>query len=400
MAGLSRLNLFRGLERAEGAGAAPLSVQDFEKIDPDSNYAPALHEDMSLPWLFEKGFNYYTERRDSLSPSKTPLSPGHVGALEDSAIFVTPGWGNHKFAHKIEARAAALAGFGYTFLSVSRDGCVKRGDKVTLVGSPKMSLTAEWLKEVPTVLLRYFFALKLHAKDRGNRPDRNIHIGHSKGGLVNYVMACLRQSYRDGGRERLSKFANDLRDQRGMRVLDPAVFTTEILEALAKELSNDAIGSVGSPLYEIAESYAAFADFSVGGLGFNKVFENCAAYYSREYLQNLQRMTGYAPHEVLDFAVTTKLHTSGGAMQKLLRGATLLARAVKNPIIEGPNAVFHFAGLAIEREKDHDGIAGFDYPAEFGDKHIAIPGATHLDQSGEEWLLDHIIDSLLKRRIL
>lgn len=385
MSGLGHLNLFRGLDHI---------------IDPDLNYAPALHEDMKLPWLFEKGFNFYTERRDRLQISARPLSRVHVEALKDSAIFVTPGWGNHKFARKIEMRAAALAGFGYTFLSVARDGQIKRSDKITHVGSAKMSLTAEWLREVPTVLLRYFFALKLHAKDHGHRPDRNIHVGHSKGGLINYVAACLRQSYRDGGRDGLARFANKLRDESGAQVLDPGVFTLDVLEAIAKELDNDAIGSVGSPLYEIAESYAAFADMSFGGLGFNKVFENSAHYYSPGYLQKLQRMTGYAPHEVLDFAVTTKLHASDGAAQKMLRGAALLARAARNPIAEGPNAFFHFAGLVIEREMDHDGIASFDYPAEFGDKHVAIPGATHLDQSGEEWLLDSIIDSLLKRRIL
>lgn len=399
MSGLSRLNLFRGSDYANEV-AAQSFILDLEKINPELNYAPALHDDMELPQLFAKGFNFYTERRDRLPLSNRPLLREHVAALEDSAIFVTPGWGNHKFARKIEERAAALAGFGYTFLSVARDGCVKRSGKVTLVGGTNMSLTAEWLREVPTVLLRYLFALKLHAKDRGCRPDRNIHVGHSKGGLVNYVLACLRQSYRDGGREGLTKFANGLREQSGAHVLDPQIFTLDVLEVIAKELENDAVGSVGSPLYEIAESYATFADLSVGGLGFNKVFENCAIYYSREYLKKLQNMTGYAPHEVLDFAVTTKLHASDGAAEKLFRGAALLARAVRSPLVEGPNALFHFAGLAIEREKSHDGIAGFDYPAEFGDKHIAIPGATHLDQSGEEWLLDQIIDSLLKRGIL
>lgn len=411
------MDLLRSLTGFLGHGttAATSPAAAFRSLSYLSGNAPALHATVDLPQPVPAIVDFYVNQRDKPLLSGRSIAPSaqtaHRRALKNFCIYSYPGWGNFTFGAKSLHYAHDAAGHGLTHVSVSGDGAVTRRGDVTLVGSPKMALAADWVTEFRTVAFRTIYALRLKERDTGKLPERELLMGHSKGGLLVYLMACVTKSYKadkaagvlnsDGtlSTPRLDRLIANLKDAEGRTVLGD--FPKDQIVFLVEALSDAVFGTIGSPLFGIQGDFEKFTDWPLSGLNFNKMFGDSAKFYTPQYMRAVHEMTGYEPNEVLDFVVTSKLEPLDlySPLQTMKRGLSTLSGLARAPIVNGGNLLFKGLSRFIAPSLDHDGIAPSDYPVPFA-HHLHIPGATHIDQVEDEAIMGQIFDFLAREHLI
>lgn len=393
-------NLWHPESRCAGL-AGPASPAKAFVFDPNRLYAPALHKTMDLTRLIRMPADAYVGQRDhallTRKPQLSTMRPAPRPSLTNFSIYTLPGWGNFTFGAEALKYAHDAAGHGLTHISVAHDGTVAERSDFMIVGSPRTALSPEWVSEFRTAAYRVWYALKLKEHQTGAKPERELILGHSKGGLLVYLLACLVKSHKDG---RLDEFVLNLSDGSAQPLLGD--FPREALEDIADGLKDAVFGTIGSPLYGIGEDFAKFADKNfLPGVNFNALSDNSARYFEPAYLAQVHKMTGYKPNDVLDFVVTSRLKPIDPfrPVEALNRGAAILKGMIKAPLINGGNVLFKGVSRVISPRLDHDGVAPYDYPEPFK-HHLRIEGATHLDQVEQPWVMQRIFEFMEKERLV
>lgn len=367
-------------------------------FDPERAVAPALHNEIQLPRIITFSTNSYVRGRDSAylaRPHGVNADPVHRTALKDFGVYTLPGWGNFAFGAEYSDYAHNAAGRGLHHISVAKDGRIAERGRHTLIGSPRTALAAEWTHEFPTVVYRTWYARRLKEHSAGTPPERELFLGHSKGGLLVYLLACLARHYRAGT---LDVFAAELKDASGRPVL--AGVPRKILADVGRELQDAVFGALGSPLYGINPEFASIADLGVGHFSFNGLTGNSAAYYAPHYLSAVHLAAGFKPHEVMDFVVTSALAPlPSGVIGPLGNGARLLGGAVTSPFRTGRQLLFNGLSRFAKPDLRHDGVAPADYPEPF-EHHLRLTDVTHTDQVEDPQVLRAILDFLIARGVL
>lgn len=350
---------------------------------------------MDLTRLIRMPADAYVGQRDhallTRPPLRSTMRPSPRPSLANFSIYTLPGWGNFTFGAKALKYAHDAAGHGLTHISVAHDGTVAERSDFMIVGSPRTALAPEWISEFRTVAYRVWYALKLKEHQTGAKPERELILGHSKGGLLVYLLACLVKSHKDG---RLDEFVLNLSDRSNQSLIGD--FPREALEEIAVGLKDAVFGTIGAPLYGINEDFSGFADKNfLPGLSFNALSGNSARYFEPAYLAQIHKMTGYKPNDVLDFVVTSRLKPIDPfrPVETLRRGAAILNGLMGSPLINGGNALFKGLSRVISPKRDHDGVAPYDYPEPFN-HHLRIEGATHLDQVEQPFVMQRIFEFL------
>ncbi|MBF0105555.1 MAG: hypothetical protein HQM16_09550 [Deltaproteobacteria bacterium] len=390
---------------------APSSVAAFDNtapfiVDSVNPQAPALHEPCKLPRIITLPIDTYVHRRDRselISPSIPAVDPVQRRALRAFGVMTVPGWGNFTFGARQLNFIQETTGHDVTHVSVSKDGAFTKRSHFNMIGRAEAALSPEWISELPTVIYRIWYAKRLQRHDHeidkqvpihNNIPERHIIMGHSKGGNLVYVLACLRQSYRDGT---LNNFVARLKNEAGRQILKDIPF--EVIEETAKGLCDDILGALGAPLYGIQGEFFRFAERHVLSVGFNRMTGNSAHFYTEDTMRRLHQMTGYKPNEVLDFVETTEVMNFNGIQDMVCSGAKYMIQLARSPLIDGANVMFRGLGKVIASKTRHDGVSPATYPDPF-EHHIHIPGITHLDQVEKIEVMHRLFDELIKRGVL
>lgn len=356
---------------------------------------PALHSPLELPRPLTLPIDRYIDQRDRKalgSLEKRAPNSLHQDALQDYHVMSLPGWGNFTFGARNYNYMARAAGHGMTHISVAKDGTVQSRGEATLIGSPYMSLTPEWMQEFKTVLFRLEHALKIEERFVRGQPKKYLFLGHSKGGLLTYLLACLVKSYKEG---RLNEFVASLKEESGAPLLQ--AFPQDTLVFIAQKLQSSVFGTLGSPLHGIDEEWAQLADLGVFFLGFNKLYGDSAKYFEKEYIEKIHQMTGYAPNEVLDFVSTSELESVSSYSSLARRGIKAFARLPFQPLTQGSHLLFKGASRLISNEP-HDGVVTKSASGSFEHHHHTL--GTHLDQVEKVSYWMELLDFLIDRNLL
>ncbi|OVE81123.1 hypothetical protein BVY03_04630 [bacterium K02(2017)] len=380
-----------------------INIDHFE-FDPAQQQMPAQHKELNLPSLVVSSFDLYVHQRDKFilknGKESAIIDPKQKKNMRHVSLFTLPGWGNFTFGANTLNFAQKTIGHQVNHISVSEKGPIKQRGDFTINGEATMSVTPEWIHEFKTVISRKWYRKRLVKHDKQhndiNAPERNIVMGHSKGGCLSYLLGCLRQAYRD---DKLEAFVDKFTDESGKAFLKDIPY--HVILEVASDLKDDIIGSIGSPLYGIQEEYAQFADSKIAFIGFNALSGNSAHYFSPDYMRKLHAMTGYKPNEVLDFVVTSEIPNVelGNLGDKLKRGAAILANFGKNPVSNTPNMILKGLNHFIAQHIRHDGIAPANYPDAF-EHHIHLENVSHLEQVESVQVMRDIFQYLIEQGLL